>query len=193
MSFFIAARKDTQDVLEMGGRSPDLTGAVLTAFRAALCTNHGIADNNLSLLVLSDTDPKVGRILDGAERALVWSGGEVSDLNFGIEDTKRILKVTASKAIILADGIDTTTITVELWKADNSGIATAVSASADMPIQTPDGLKKVRVSIVNGTASRVFKTAKAGTWVFPAGVKRFGQVRVGATATVEAITDFTAM
>ena len=42
MSFFVAARKDTQTVLEMGGRSTDLTGAILTSFRAALCTNVGI-------------------------------------------------------------------------------------------------------------------------------------------------------
>ena len=190
MSFFVAARKGTQTVLEMGGRSPDLTGEILTSFRAALCTNYGIADSNLSVLVLADTDLKVSRVRDGAEFMLVWAAEEISDLDFGAEDAKRILKVTASKATIVADGVDTTTITVELWKADNSGIAAAVSTSADMPIQTPDGVKKVRVNLVNGTASRVFKTTKAGTWAFPAVTKRFGQVRVGATVTVEAVETF---
>lgn len=190
MSYFIAVRKDTKDILEMGGRSPDLIGPVLAGFRAALCTNYRVTDDNLSVLVLDNNDASVARLRDGDEKSLLWSGSNLVGVDFSQEDKKRILKVTASKSTILADYTDTTTITVELWKADNTGIATGVTTTADMPIQTPDGIRKVRVNLVSGTASRIFKTAKAGTWKFPAVTKRFGQVRVGASVTVEAVGIF---
>ena len=190
MSFFVAARKDTKVLLEAGTRSPDLAGAILTGFRAALCTNHGILDANLFVYVIPETDADAKAVMDGAEWSAAWTGSDITGIDLSVETAKRILKVSASKNTILADDTDTTVITVELWKADNSGIATSVTTSADMPISTPNGIKKVRVALVNGVASRVFKTAIAGEWRIPATSKRFSVVRVGQVATIESVGSF---
>ncbi len=189
--FFIAARKDTQVELERGGRSLDFTNdAIRVAFRSALCTNHKISDSNLSFYYVADDDSSVTRVMSGDSYVLTWSAvaptGEVTGLDFSTEDAKRWVKVTASKSEILADNSDTTTITIELWKADKSGIATTVTANADVPVLTPNGPRKVRVSLVNGVATKSFKTAIAGDWVIPAKT-RFNNVKVLQAATIEAI------
>lgn len=192
MSFFIAARKTGTVFLESGLRSPDLAGQTLADFRAALCVNYAVTDADLSLLVLADNHASTLRAMAGDGYTLAWSGGEVTAMDFSAEDAKLILKVSASKATIMADNADASTVTVELWKADGSGVAVGVNTTADMPILTPEGGRKVRVSLVAGTASRLFKTAKPGIWLFPA-VKRFGVVRVGQSATVEALASFDTM
>lgn len=189
--FFIASRKDTQIELEKGGRNLDFTNeAIRNAFRAALCTNHSISDSNLSLYYVADADESVVRVMSGDSYTLTWSAavptGEVNGLSFSTEDAKRWVKITVSKSEILADNTDTTVVTIELWKADKSGIATSVTANADVPILTPNGPRKIRVNLVNGVATKTFKTAIAGEWVIPSKTK-FNNVRVWEAITVESI------
>ena len=185
--FYVAARKDTQVELEKGGNSLDFTNETQRdAFRLALCNNYGIADNNLSLFYGAETNNNVTRIRNGDTYALVWEDGEVTGFDFSDEDAKRWVKVTASKTEILADNTETTTITFELWKANKSGIATNITTNANVPILTPNGQRKVRVSLVNGVATKVFKTAIPGIWVAPS-VTRFGNVRVWEQASIESI------
>ena len=186
MSFFLAVKKSTDERLEMGTRNPHLTGVFLTAFRQALCVNNGIDDSDLSVLVLDEASADAKSALDGAEFNLVKTGSEVTGLDFTPEISKRILKVNASKSVILANGSDSTTITIELWKADDSGIATSVDTSADMPIRTPDGAKTVRVTLTNGVFTKVFSTTKAGVWVIPS-AKRIANVRIGEAVSIESI------
>ena len=185
--FYVAARKDTQVELEKGSNNLDFTNSTQrNAFRSALCTNYGIVDSNLSLFYVAESNASVVRIRNGDVYTLTWSGGEINGADFSTEDAKRWVKVTASKTEILADNTDTTTITFELWKADKSGIAAAVTTNANVPILTPNGQRKVRVSLVNGVATKVFKTSIPGIWVAPS-VTRFGNVRVWEQASIESI------
>jgi hypothetical protein len=190
MSFFIAGRKSDMSILESGSRSPDLAGDILTGMRAALCANYGTADADLSVLVLPDGDAQVAKIAAGWEYSVVWAAGEITGFDFTVETAKRIVYVTATKAAILADNTETLTIRVELWKPDNTGIATGVTTTADVPILTPGGRRKVRVSLVAGVATRVFKTAIPGEWRIPASNTRFGGVRIGSFAAFESIQTF---
>lgn len=188
--FFVAARIDTTAVLEHGDRNPDLTGAILLSFRANLCAKYGIVDSNLSILTLAASDASAQRVLLGDDFELVWTAGQISSITFTAENAKRILKVSSSKATILADNLDTTVITVEVWKPDNSGIATGVTGTYDIPVQTPDSIFRARVSIVNGVASRTLKTAKPGLWKIPAASRRLATVRIGSVAIVDSVLSF---
>jgi hypothetical protein len=190
MSFFIAGRKDTLAILETGGRSPDIAGDIVAAMRSSLCINYGIADSNLSMLVVTDDSATAIGISDGAEYTAVWTAGEITGVDFTPETTKRIVKVSATKTTILADNTDSTVITIELWKADNSGIATSVTAAVDVPIGTPTGPRKVRMSLVNGVATRTFKTLTAGTWTIPSPRKRYASVRIDNNLVIESIQTF---
>lgn len=186
MSFFLAVKKSTGEHLEMGIRNPHLTGVHLKAFRQALCVNNGIDDSDLSVLVLDESSADAKSALDGAKFNLVKAGSEVTGLDFTPEISKRILKVNASKSVILANGSDSTTITIELWKADDSGIATSINANVDMPVRTPDGVRTVRVTLTKGTFTKVFSTTKAGVWVIPS-AKRIANARVGKSVSIESI------
>lgn len=193
MSFFIAGKKSTLTVLEKGSRSPDIVGNYIEPMRAALCANYSIPDSDLSLYIVPDSSEAAINIIDGFDHTVEWSGSEIVGVSFAGELAKKYVKVTSSKSTILADNTDSTVISVEVWKADGSGIATSVTASADVPILTPDGIKKVRISVVNGTASKTFKTTKAGVWQIPYAKKRFSNFRVLSIAEFESIQDFSTM
>ena len=191
--YFIAAKKDTREIIELGGRSIDLTvPAVLAAYKVALATNYSTTAQNISVLVRSDSHADVARVQARASFSLVWTDNEITALDFSDEDSKRWVRVTASKTEIDADGVDTTTITVEVLKADKSGVDTNVTTSSLVPIRTPDGDRRVKVSVVDGVAARVFKTTKAGIWVIPS-VTRFANVRVDSAVTIEALALFSEM
>lgn len=186
MSFFIAVKKSTSERLEMGIRRPNLKNGILKAFRAALCENYTITDSDLALLILNEDNEKAVSINDGAEFNLVWTDGELTDVDLSPELSKRILKISSTKSVILADNIDTTSIRFEIWKPNNSGIATNVNTTADLPIRTPEGVRTIRFNFVNGVCTKEFKTAKTGVWLFPA-IKRIENLRVEAVVSIESI------
>lgn len=191
MSFFLAVNKTNDERLEIGVRQPDLIGIVLDEFRTALCKNHKLKDEELSILILNEESKDAQEALNGAEYNLIKDeSGNVIGLDFTPETSKWILKVNATKLTILADGQDVTTITMEVWKPDDSGIATGINVSRDVPIITPDGPRKVRVTFNKGTASRDFVTKKAGLWIIPNSRRITGAVRVGESVSIESIQRF---
>lgn len=125
------------------------------------------------------TSEEINRILDGAAYTIVWVDGVISSIDFSLEDGKPWAKVSSDQEFIANDGIDSATLTLEIWKTDLSGIDTAFQfPGVRIPIKTPDGQRTVRFDIVNGTASRVFKTTRAGTYTFPGVAKRYNSVRL---------------
>lgn len=207
MKFFIAARKDTKEVLEFGANSLDFDRTALTSeeikrgikdipmirFRQALCVNKGIDDSNLEFYYVDKDDAGAQMVMDGGSYELVWSGDSIIGIDATPETSKRILKAHASKPEIVADGTDTTTVTIEIWKADGSSIDQNINTTTDIPIVTPSGKRRVNVTFTNGVASRDFKTTKDGEWQFPMRMKRYKTVRIGTIAEVESILNFSDM
>jgi hypothetical protein len=191
MSFYIAAKIDTKDVLEIGNNSLQLSSAsVRDAFKSALSTNYTTSINNIFVYYEDIMSSEAKLVMEGASYALIWSGTTITGIDLSAENAKRIVKCYASKGEIVADGVDTTTITLELWKADGTGIATNVTAQVDIPIMTPNGQRFVKGQLTNGVMSKVFKTTKSGTWIFPVNIPRYKNVRISQIAHVEAILRF---
>ena len=190
---YIASRISTGTVLEIAANSLALDGADRDRFLDALAANHGGAKADIDLFTIDEKDPAAIALMSGASYTLARTAGRVTGIDLAAENAKRIVKASASKATLLADGADSVTITIEVWKANGSGIDKAVTASSDIPILTPDGRKTVRASVVNGSVSRVFSTMKVGTWEIPLNLPRFGGVRVASVARFESVASFASL
>lgn len=193
MNFYIAANKNTRTILDMGINSLELASATpRTSFIEALSVNYGIAENEIVLYVHGNLEEGQD-ILEGAAYTLIWDGDEISGIDFTAETLKPIVKAYASETSILANGVDSTTITIEVWKADGSGIASNYNNTAIVPVVTPSGTIKLRAQFVSGVASRVFKTTRPGTWIIPAPLKRYEGVRISSYAQIDSIQSFSDM
>lgn len=190
MMMYIASKISTATVLEIAVNSLALDGADRDRFLDALSANHGTAKADIDLFTLDEKDSRAVGVLSGASYALVRTAGLVTDIDLSQEAAKRIVKASASKATVLADGADSVTVTVEVWKADGSAIDTGVNASFNVPIVHPDGPRTVRIPFVNGVASRSVTTTKAGTWEIPRASTRVENVRVSSVARFESIALF---
>ena len=170
---WIIGRKSDESTVEVSIKQPDFT---LEQLQTVIPVNYGGVAGDYSFYQMQGTDEE--RIKDGWEYDLTWTAGEITDIDFTPEESKRWLKVSATKTEIDDDGVETVDITLELWKADLSGIETAITASSTIPILTPSGERWSKASIVDGVKTKSFKTTKSGTWVFPSRAKRFRNVRV---------------
>ena len=183
MYFYVAARIDTQVELEKGGNSLDFTNPKQNnAFRSALGTNYGIADDNLSLFYVAESDASVARIRSGDEYALVWTNGEVTGFDFSDEDAKNILRFDVkdenneTNDTLTANGVDYLTVYAYVFLPDLSAVDTSFNQTLLIPIIDPSGKTCfIKTAFVNGTASKVFKTTNYGIWRIPNGY-RFANV-----------------
>jgi len=181
--FYVAARKDTKVELEKGGNSLDFTNPThRDAFRAALCNNHGIVDNNLSLFYMAESDANVIRIRNGDTYALVWTDGDVTGFDFSDEDAKNILRFDVkdenneTNDTITANGTDYLTIYAYVFLPDLSELDTSFNQTILIPIIDPSGKNCfIKTTFVNGVSTKVFKTTNYGIWRIPNGY-RFADV-----------------
>ena len=121
------------------------------AILANVIADFGGVAADYSILHISDTSAKAKRVMEGDDFDLVWTGNVLTDLDFASrEDTKRWIDVGVSKASILADNTDSLTLTLGIWKADKTGLATNQSTTVDLPVSTPLGICLIRCVFVNG-------------------------------------------
>ena len=171
---WVAGKKSGETLVEVLLRRPEWT---LAQLQNVIPINYGGVSGDYSFHQMSANDEV--RVRNGDEYSVVWTANEISSVSFAPEDAKRYVKIYADALEIDGDGVDTSNITLEVWKTDLSGIDTAVTVSnKSIPIQTPDGERWARVSVTNGVATKAFKTTKAGEWQFPARRRRFRDVRV---------------
>ena len=179
MSWIVGKKSDESEV-EILIREPEWTLAQLTA---VIPVNHGGVSDDYSYYEMQGTDEV--RLLDGWEHELVWTDNAITSVDFSAEENKRWLKFSIDKTEISDDGVETVEITLELWKADLSGIETNITASASLAILTPAGERWTKAGVVNGVKVKNFKTTKSGAWVFPSRAKRFGNFRVFNQVTLQ--------
>jgi len=160
--------------IEHLSRLPDFT---LDKLRLIIPANKGGVADDYSYFQINEADSR--KIQDGWIYALTWANGEITGVDFSNETTKPWVKLSATKAYIANDGIESTVITLEVWKPNLSGIATMVQRNAfRVTIETPNGIRYVRINIVNGIGTATFKTTVAGPYTFPADAKRYGTMRI---------------
>lgn len=166
MSFFIAGKISTETVLERGSRSPDLVGDRLTAFRSALCTNHGLTDQDLSLYVIADTDPVMTRIKNGDEYSVVWDESEIVSLDFTPEDDKPYLQFSANKTYAQADGVESVLVSVKALTVDKSQVDTNINGREVIACTLPGGGGVMAFTFSDGRASKSITSTAPGTAKF---------------------------
>jgi hypothetical protein len=168
------APSTTGIVVDTFRRSPDVT---LEKLRVIIPINNGGVADDYTYFQLSDADHD--KLVDGWSYDLVWADGEIINITFSNETTKPWVKLSATKTYIANDGIESTVITLEVWKPNLSGIATTVQRNAfRVTIETPNGVRYVRINIINGVGTATFKTTVAGPYTFPSEAKRFGTMRI---------------
>lgn len=168
MKAWIIGRKSDKSVVEVSLKRPQFT---LQELEFAIPNNYGGVAGDYSYF--ESTDEDVVRFRDGWERDLVWSGNEITDIDWSPEENKVWIKMYSDEVEIKNDGVDSVNLRLEVWKADLSGIATNINTTADVPIKTPDGNRWAKATVVNGVFEKSFKTTKPGEWVFPGLGKRF--------------------
>jgi len=169
MYFYIAARKDTQVELEKVSNNIDFSSSEQrNVFREALCANYSISDNNLSVYYVSEPNENVTRVTKGDTYTLTWTAstpdGEIDGVDFSAEDAKKWLQFSANKSNLIA-GEETVIISVNLLKADKTGIDTTFSDTIDVPVTLPNRNSKFRFNFISGQASTM-KTFNVGGTVY---------------------------
>ena len=129
-------------------------------------------------------------------RYTIDGGGAV---DFSGETTMAILAASTSKTEVNGDGVDESTVTLELFQVDAAGVRgaklTGFNGTRDVPIEAPYGQIKARVSFTAGTGTVKIRKRQAtdfGTWTIP-GVFRDDAVKMrndaDSAVTVEILQD----
>lgn len=171
---WIIGKKSDESIVEVNHKVPDFE---LIELQDAFVANRGGVVSDYSFLQITDTE--ISRIEDGETHSINWVANEIDNVDFTAEESKPWAKISSNEEYIDNDGIDSATLTLEIWKTDLSEIDTTFQfPGVRIPIATPEGPKMVRFDIVNGTASKSFKTTKSGKYTFPGVSKRYNSVRI---------------
>lgn len=152
------------------------------------------ADYKLFDLRAISGDAVAARVLNGDEFNLVWTGNNVSGVDFAPEDAKFLLDVTAPNLEVPADGATVVNVTVELFNANGTPRGN-FSGSRELEISSPIGAVRHLLNFNAGVAVIPFRTQLAGYWQFPHNRKRLllnggGQVRVRKWVRIDALQVF---
>lgn len=170
---WLIGRKTDSQIVEFAGDSH----WTLEKIQSSIVANNGGSIGDYSFYELTKTD--CDKIRDRWTYSVNWASGEITGVDFSGETGKPWVKLYATKTFIANDGVDSTVITLEVWKPNLSGIADNIQRTAfRVTINTPDGDRFVRINIVNGIGVATFKTTKSGPYIFPADAKRYGTMRI---------------
>lgn len=180
---FIVGKKSNQEILHVSGtyQPGDPSDEVILK---NVKNKHGGVDTDYSILHFDNNGITALRILNGDDYDVSWDAGtpngEIIGVDFTVEDNKRFVKVSIDKNEIDGDGIDEAVLTIEIWKADQSGIETSINADVSLPVITPNrkGIVYTPVSIVNGVGTININTTVYGRWTFPGLNKRYKNFRI---------------
>ena len=135
------------------------------------------------------------RLRKGATHTVSWDGvSEENDAvyDFKAEDSKRVIRCTASKPSFIANNTDTVTITCRAHVQNPDGTAGAVDASVNatrlLPIRSPLGRRYVQITFINGEATFDIKgngVAANGDWAVPDPAVADGNSKIDDQSTVQ--------
>lgn len=178
MKQFITGQISTSSLVNISTVYPDSSGVDSPLIKSNTAQISGISESDLSVLEITD-QATIDRIQARDSFTLVFTGLDLTSLDFSPEESKLFVKISVDKNSIAADGSDTATISVEIWKADMSGIATGITASRLLDVLSSFyGSVKHAVQINSGVGSIPFSTTIPGTWKFPANPDRYDNFRV---------------
>lgn len=184
MKQFIVGRISTGSLVNISAVYPDESRVDAALVKSNVSRTRGIDESDLSVLVTTDRTI-MDRIQDGSSFDLTFEESQLVSLDFSPEESKRYIKISTDKNRIAADGSDTAVVTIEVWKPDNSGIASGISVVRFIDVMSSFyGSIKYRIEIQSGVASIPFSTTVPGVWTFPANPRRYEDLRVNGQATI---------
>lgn len=161
----------------------------VSSYKEAIATNHGgdAADYDV-FEVVSNVDAE--RIENGDEFDLVWDGDAIDGVDFAVEDAKFIVDFTTDKDRIDGDGVDTATVSIQIYQNDGTTPA-GVNASKVVPILKDGRSVLTRVTLTDGAGSILVTRSEGGSYRFPA-VNKIdnNNVRVRTIAEVDVLEIF---
>jgi hypothetical protein len=170
MLFYITGKIADKTIIEYGFRSP----FNLTDLRTAFANNNGGVYTDYYIYSIDETQVDAARIKNGDEFDAVWEEDSIVGLSFAKEDNYRILRFQVKddtnqlNDTVTANGIDKLTIYVSVWNSDLLSIDNTFNETLLLPLTDPDKRNAyVKLTIVNGLASKEFKTTKYGIWNIP--------------------------
>jgi len=172
---FILANNKTHDVLKVSGQYIGLTEAQQLSLRTNVL-NKAVAEGyllaDLEYFYIEDSDlpnSTCQRILAGASYDVIWTGGNITSIDFSPEDAKGYVKFTSDKTEIRGDGVDSALITLTVYLADKVTVKN-INAVKLVPIKIPGAIISARMQLVNGIGTLTFKKINdlpLGNYTFP--------------------------
>ena len=162
----IVIKKSDQSILEVSDISPPLTN---TQILDAMISRYGGLSTDYSVYQTTD-QAIIKKVLAGKSYNLVLDvQGNLTGLDFSVEDNKLWLNFSIDKPMILANELDTATLTISVRKADDSGIKLNYQGTDNIPIAFGDRQLWLNVTFVNGVATYPIQASKAwsGNYQFP--------------------------
>lgn len=175
----LVGKKSTLEIIEVSGIELDIANTTLIdSYKNSLSINYGVEVTDLSLLHYTEAQTPAIRIRQGEEYTGVWVAGELTEVDFTLEDSYRILRFNVQNAqgettdTLEADGVDSLLVSAYVFLADLSGVDTTFNGSLMIPITSPAGTQAyIKTLFTNGLASKNFKTREYGIWRIPGGFK----------------------
>lgn len=182
--YLIFGKTTDQTIIERGRRSDDVD---IDKLKQAVAANNSCTPAQVAVYQLPDGSNVTARLRAGDEFVLVWTGNEITAVDFTVYDAKDRLRFNSDKSEILANGIETCKITVRLISASDADVSLNVSGIY-VPVQSPLGIVTKKIDIVAGLVRFDFGTTTPGLWHFPAnGVKTIGNYRVKNQEVINAL------
>jgi hypothetical protein len=173
---YILAKKIDQSIIEILG--PLTYEPADSEILSMAVAKYGSAIDDYTVFRINDGCINQKRISAGEKFNLVWSDGNIVNIDFAIEDSSFIMRFYPTNPMgvitdtIIADDIDYVDINMSIWFSDLSGIDTSFNENLLVPVYNP--LKKltfVKVTFVNGVSQKRFSTTEYGIWTIPLGYK----------------------
>ena len=132
-----------------------------------IATSFGISLDDYSILRISNGSDECSCLSESkCDFNLVWTGDVLTSIDMSPEQAKLFIKVIPSKNTITGDNVDSSTITFEMWKADETGIDTSFGSTIDIPMCINGVTSNLSCAFSSGTYDYVFKTDTAGNAQF---------------------------
>lgn len=158
-------------------RIPALPPSEIVDYIINVALREGIQPSEVSYRV--STTPDEARIDAGDEYNLIWSSGQIVDLDFTPEDTKRWVDIQLSTIRVPADGTTPLTVTITLYSPNPDGTPSGnvfiFNGTRYLPVATSHyGIVLVEFTFVNGVATKQIIQTLPGHYVFPAALRYNG-------------------
>jgi hypothetical protein len=193
MLFYIAGKRTDKSTVESGFR----TSFENNQLRQSFANNYGGIYTDYFIYSVDESMVDAERIRNAEEFDAVWEGEDIIGISFNKEDAYKVLRFQVkditgvNNDTLIADGVDNLIISVSVWNPGLVDIDTSFNEMILLPLTDPDNRRAfVKLQLVNGLASKEFKTTKYGIWNIPNNYKFEG---VNLKTTNEMVLDINAL